>query len=72
MSCRRLSLTPQWTIFARTLMPSPKRLRHFVPALRRAGWVAYDQHLKANQVESGVRSDGEVVILVLRTRFDGR
>ena len=53
-------------------MPSPKRLRHFVPALRRAGWVAYDQHLKANQVESGVRSDGEVVILVLRTRFDGR
>ena len=49
------------------------RLRDgLVPALQQAGWAAYDQYLKANRVESGVRSYGEVVTLVLRTRFDDR
>ena len=43
-----------------------------VPALQQAGWMAYDQYLKANRVESGVRSYGEVLTLVLRTRFDDR
>ena len=49
------------------------RLRNgLVPALQQAGWMAYDQYLKANRVESGVRSYGEVLTLVLRTRFDDR
>ena len=43
-----------------------------VPALQQAGWAAYDQYLKANRVESGVRSYGEVLTLVLRTQFDDR
>jgi hypothetical protein len=41
-----------------------------LPALRRASWVLYDQYLRANRVEEGVRSYGEVVTLVLRARFD--
>jgi len=32
----------------------------------------YDQYLKANRVEEGVRSYGEVITLVLRTRFDAK
>ncbi len=49
------------------------RLRNgLVPALQQAGWAAYDQYLKANRVESGVRSYGEVLTLVLRARFDDR
>jgi hypothetical protein len=40
-----------------------------VPALQRASWQVYDKYLKANRVESGVRSYGEVVTLVLRARF---
>ena len=46
--------------------------RGLVPVLQQAGWAAYDQYLKANRVESGVRSYGEVLTLVLRTRFDDR
>ena len=38
--------------------------------LRRLSWAAYDQYLKANAVESGVRSYGEVVTLLLRARFE--
>ena len=30
----------------------------------------YDQYLKANRVEAGVRSYGLVVTLILRARFD--
>jgi hypothetical protein len=40
-----------------------------LPALRRASWMMYDQYLKANRVEAGVRSYGEVVTLILRARF---
>ena len=40
------------------------------PLLRRASWAAYDKYLKANAVESGVRSYGEVITLILRARFE--
>jgi hypothetical protein len=40
------------------------------PMLQRAGWAAYDQYLKANRVDEGIRSYGEVVTLILRARFD--
>ena len=39
------------------------------PWLRMAGWRLYDQYLKANRVEEGVRSYGAVVTLILRARF---
>jgi hypothetical protein len=42
-----------------------------LPWLRTAGWHMYDQYLKANRVEEGIRSYGAVVTLILRTRFDG-
>ncbi|MBF8299870.1 MAG: hypothetical protein HW394_240, partial [Acidobacteria bacterium] len=41
-----------------------------LPWLRTAGWRVYDQYLKANRVEEGVRSYGAVVTLILRTRFE--
>jgi hypothetical protein len=41
-----------------------------LPQLRRASWAVYDQYLKANRVEEGVRSYGAVISLVLRARFD--
>ena len=40
-----------------------------IPALQRASWQVYDKYLKANRVDAGVRSYGEVVTLVLRARF---
>jgi hypothetical protein len=40
------------------------------PWLRLAGWRLYDQYLKANRVEQGVRSYGAVVTLILQARFD--
>jgi hypothetical protein len=40
------------------------------PLLRTAGWEVYDQYLKANRVEEGVRSYGLVVTLILRAKFD--
>jgi len=40
-----------------------------LPWLRTAGWRVYDQYLKANRVEEGVRSYGAVVTLILRARF---
>jgi hypothetical protein len=40
-----------------------------LPALRRASWMVYDRYLKANRVEAGVQSYGEVVTLILRARF---
>ena len=40
------------------------------PLLRVAGWQVYDQYLKANRVEEGVRSYGLVVTLLLRATFD--
>jgi hypothetical protein len=44
--------------------------RNEIPALQRASWKVYDQYLKANRVDAGVRSYGEVVSLILRARFD--
>ena len=41
-----------------------------IPMLRRASWNVYDQYLKANRVEDGVRSYGAVVTLILRARFE--
>ena len=40
-----------------------------LPSLRNASWLVYDQYLKANRVEAGIRSYGEVVNLILRVRF---
>jgi hypothetical protein len=64
---------------AETLGPGPRqdinaivdRLRRGqLPWLRVAGWRVYDQYLKANRVEEGVRSYGAVVTLILQARFD--
>ena len=41
-----------------------------LPLLQRASWLVYDQYLKANRVEEGVRNYGLVVNLILRARFD--
>lgn len=40
-----------------------------LPRLRVASWLVYDQYLKANRVEAGVRSYGEVVTLLVRSEF---
>jgi len=40
-----------------------------IPALQKASWQVYDKYLKANRVEAGVRSYGEVVTLLLGARF---
>ena len=41
-----------------------------LPWLRTAGWQVYDEYLKANRVEEGVRSYGAVVTLIVKTRFE--
>ncbi len=38
--------------------------------LRNASWRVYDGYLRANRVEEGVRSYGQVISLVLQTRFE--
>jgi len=67
------------TRLAAALEPGPRRdvneivarlRRGTWPALQRAGWAAYDQYLKANRVDAGIRSYGEVVTLILRARFE--
>lgn len=40
-----------------------------IPLLRNTSWVVYDRYLKANRVDAGIRSYGEVVTLILRARF---
>jgi hypothetical protein len=40
-----------------------------VPMLRDAGWRVYDQYLKANRIEEGVRNYGLVLTLLTRARF---
>jgi len=40
------------------------------PLLQKLSWQVYDGYLKANRVEEGVRSYGEVITLILRVRFD--
>ena len=60
------------------LEPGPRRdlnaivervRRGQLPWLQAAGWRVYDQYLKANRVEEGVRSYGAVVTLILRAQF---
>ena len=41
-----------------------------LPFLRNASLVVYDKYLRANRVEEGIRSYGEVVTLILRARFE--
>jgi len=41
-----------------------------LPRLRNVSTIVYDQYLKANRVEEGIRSYGAVVTLILRARFD--
>jgi len=55
----------------RDVKAAVERLRRGqLPWLRTAGWRVYDQYLKANRVEEGVRNYGAVVTLILRTRFE--
>jgi hypothetical protein len=62
---------------SRTLAPGPRsdlaavaaRVAKTSPALRRVGWRVYDQYLKANRVEAGVRSYGAGLQLLLGTRM---
>jgi hypothetical protein len=44
--------------------------RYAVPVASRAGYALYDRFLKANRVEAGVRSYGEVLRLLLGTTFE--
>jgi hypothetical protein len=44
--------------------------RYTIPAASRAGYAIYDRYLKANRVEAGVRSYGEVLRLLLGTKFN--
>jgi hypothetical protein len=64
---------------ASTLGPGPRRdvqaivdriRRGQLPSLRNASWRVYDHYLRANRVEEGIRSYGEVVTLILRARFE--
>jgi hypothetical protein len=41
-----------------------------VRAVRDAGWRVYDEYLKANRVEEGVRNYGLVLTLLARARFE--
>ena len=41
-----------------------------LPMLRQVSWVMYDQYLRANRVEEGIRSYGAVITLILRARFE--
>ena len=45
------------------------RLRRAQPVVHRVSWKLYDEYLRANRVESGVRNYDEVVTLVLGSRF---
>lgn len=67
------------TALAMALEPGPRgdletvasRIRRGqLPALRQASWRVYDQYLKANRVEGGVRSYSQVVSLILRVQFE--
>ena len=41
-----------------------------LPLLQHASWAVYDGYLRANHVESGIRSYDEVVTLILRAAFE--
>jgi hypothetical protein len=61
----------------RSLAPGPRadlaaitaRAQRIQPILQSFSWRIYDQYLKANRVEHGVRSYGRVLVLMLGTRF---
>jgi hypothetical protein len=66
---------------ARALGPGPRadvdavvaRVRRGqLPQLRRVSWAAYDQYLKANRVEEGVRSYNAVLTLLTRAQLNKR
>jgi hypothetical protein len=73
-------LAPQGrTELAKALGEGPRRdisaiverlRRGQLPLLRNASLVVYDKYLRANRVEEGIRSYGEVVTLILRARFE--
>lgn len=47
------------------------RMQHGqLPLLRNASWRVYDQYLRANRVDEGIRSYGAVITLILRARFE--
>ena len=53
------------------LKPIAERVRRGqVPVVRDAGWRVYDEYLKANRVEEGVRNYGLVLTLLTRARFE--
>ena len=62
----------------RALAPGPRRdlaaiaerLRRGQPLVQQVSWDAYDSFLKANRVDEGVRSYGEVVTLVVGSVVD--
>jgi hypothetical protein len=63
---------------ALALLPGPRadlqaiaarHQRDLQPLVASAGWQVYDRYLKANQVESGAASYGEVIRLVLGTKM---
>ena len=49
---------------------SDRLQRGQLPFLRNASWRIYDRYLRANRVEEGIRSYGQVINLVLRARFE--
>ena len=70
---------PDRTLLASMLESGPRRdiddigerlRRGRWPLLQQSSWKVYDQYLKANRVEAGVRSYGLVVTLILRAQFD--
>jgi hypothetical protein len=63
---QRLDVGPRTDIRA----ISDRIRRHAIPAASRAGYALYDRFLKANRVEAGVRSYGEVLRLLLGTKFN--
>jgi uncharacterized protein DUF3810 len=55
----------------RDVLAISERLRRGqLPLLRSASWRVYDGYLKANRVEEGIRSYGQVITLILRARFE--
>jgi len=54
----------------RDLAAIAARLRRGQPMVQEASWRTYDQFLKANRVDSGVKNYGEVVTLILGTAAD--
>lgn len=70
---------PDREMLARMLDVGPRRdvaaiverlRRGQLPLLRTMSWAVYDQYLRANRVDEGIRSYGEVITLILRARFE--